>query len=59
MLSCSMLWLQEVLSDIPERSFPFSVRALRRGEANSQESDYTLLTSASQPRQAAQHVCDI
>lgn len=41
---------QEVLSDFPDRSFPFSVEALRTGDRHSQESDYTLLTSAPQPR---------
>ena len=51
--------LHEILFDFADRSFPFSVQTLRRGEANSQKSDHTLLTSAPRARQAAQHLSDI
>lgn len=42
-------------SDFPDRPFQLSVESLRRWETNGQESDHTLLTGPSKPRQGQQH----
>lgn len=47
------------ISDFLDGSFWFTVLAIYRGEGKSTDTDYTFLTSAVKPRQAAQHLSDI
>lgn len=49
----------KVLSAFPDGSFQLRVPAVRRGNWNSQDPNYTLLKSAPWSRQTAQHLCAI